>query len=126
MAAVTHSIQRVEFGEHLFVGLCPRYPSIKLNNVAKFAVERTAAGKLNTDVNVMLALEQVETWDWALADIDLKLFRLEHAFFGTGGPGLDELIDDSFGFAKDKKIRVPIDLRAGRGGGTADDHRLAT
>src|SRR6202140_2150333 len=125
MTAVTHSVQRIEFGEHLFVGFCPRYPTIKLDNVAKFAVERTAARKLNADINVMLALEQVETWDWAFADVDLKLFRFEHAFSGTRGPRLDELIDDSFSLPKDKKICVTIDLRAGRGGRTADDHRLA-
>src|SRR6202030_2555010 len=125
MAAVTHPVQRVEFGEHLLVGLCPRDPPIKLDNVAEFAVERTAARELNADINVMLALEQVETRDRALADIDLELFPLEHAFFGTGGPRRDELIDDSFSLAEDKKIRLTIDLRAGCGGRTADDHRLA-
>src|SRR6202023_757378 len=100
MAAVTHPVQRVEFGEHLLVGLCPRYPPIELDDVAKFTVERTAARELNADINVMLALEQIETRDWALADVDLELFPLEHAFFGAGGPRRDELIDDSFSLAE--------------------------
>ena len=43
MAAIAQSIKLVELRQHLVIGFGARYPTVKLNDVAEFASERTPA-----------------------------------------------------------------------------------
>ena len=67
MAAIAEAIERVQLGQHLIIGLGPRHTSVELDDVAEFAGERTAAGELHADREVMFEFEQIEPRDRALA-----------------------------------------------------------
>ena len=125
MAAMPEPVERVELGEHLLVGLGARHPAVQLDDVAEFAVERTAPGKLHADIQVVLEIEQVEPRRRALGDVGLELHAFEHAALGAGRPRIDELIDEALGLAQHEKVRVTVDVRARHGVGAADRHRLA-
>src|SRR5271165_1518576 len=61
MAAVSHIVERIELGEHLWGRLGPRYPSVKFDDVAELAGEGAAARVLHTKIKIILKFEQVET-----------------------------------------------------------------
>ncbi len=57
VAAIAEPIERLQLRQHLRVGLGARHPPVKLDNVAKLAVERTTPRKLHADVEVMIELQ---------------------------------------------------------------------
>jgi hypothetical protein len=60
-AAMPKLIKPVEFGQHLFPGLDPRLAPVEFDDVAELAVEGAATRELHADMDVIGALQQVET-----------------------------------------------------------------
>src|SRR5213593_3788612 len=60
VASMPEAVQHVEFGDDLLRGLCPWTSAIELDDVAELAVERAAAGELNSEHEVIVQLQQVE------------------------------------------------------------------
>src|SRR5205085_405687 len=91
-------------------------PPVKLNDVAELAIERTAARKLHTHIDVMLALEEIEARRRCLGDVDLEFFlRLEHAVMSAACPRGDERRNDPLGFAEYEEVgRAAAPDTAGR------------
>src|SRR5438045_4654566 len=79
MAAVTHLVERLELDEHLLDRLGPRHAPVELDDVAELAGERAAARILHTEIEIVLELEQVETWHRRRGDIGLEFRRGEDA-----------------------------------------------
>jgi hypothetical protein len=80
-AAPSDAVEYVQLGQHLIIGLGPRNASVELDDVAEFASKRTAAGELNTYGEVVFELEQIESRNRALPDVNLKFGGLEYAVF---------------------------------------------
>src|SRR6266852_8382870 len=100
MSPMTHPVKRVEFRKHLCVRFCSRHAAVKFDNIAKFAIERTPARKLNADIDVMIALEQIEARNRAFRDVDLKLGGFKNACFDAAAPGRHKLINDPLGLSE--------------------------
>src|SRR6516164_11191643 len=71
VAAMPEAVEHVEFGDDLLRGLCPWSSAVELDDVAELAVERTAAGELNSEHEVVLELQQVETGNRAPGHVRL-------------------------------------------------------
>jgi len=56
VTAIAKIVQRLQFGEHLRMGLSPRRPAIELNDVTELAGKRTAARELHADVKILIEL----------------------------------------------------------------------
>src|ERR1700674_3108872 len=85
----------------------------------------TALRSPDTNIEVMLQLQQIEAGDGRLGDVRLAPGRLEHAAAHAGTPRLAERSDDLFGLAPDLKIGALISIGVRGDVGSADDHRLA-
>jgi len=57
MTAISDTVERLEFGQHLLHGLDPRHAPIELDNVAELAGERTPARELNAIKGVLAAFQ---------------------------------------------------------------------
>src|SRR5262245_1552749 len=112
MPAIAHAMERGELSQHLRVGLGAGHAAVKLDDVAELAVERATARELNADVEIVAEVEEVETGDGALGDVDLELLALEAAAIGTRAPGLNELVEDALRFAEHPEISRLIKFRA--------------
>src|SRR6266851_3904093 len=70
VTAIAETIERLQLVQHLGVGLGAGHSPVKLDNVAELAGERAAARELHADVKIMLDLQEVESWNRALSDVD--------------------------------------------------------
>src|SRR5262249_30372667 len=112
-ATPSEAVEGVQLGQHLIIGLGPRHTSVELDDVAEFAGERTAAGELHADGEIIFELEQVEPRGRALASGDWKLARLESDASAPAMARRDEVGHDVLGLADDLEIRFAIDMRTG-------------
>src|SRR5580698_467129 len=108
MTAVAEIVQRLQLTQHLRDGLRARNPAIEFDNVAELASERTAAGELHADVEIMLDLQEIEAGHRALRHIDLELFGFEDPLARACLPRRDELVDNAFGFAENLEICIAV------------------
>src|SRR4029077_2350171 len=111
--APPEAVECVQLGQHLIIGLGSRHTSVELDDVTEFAGERTAAGELHADREVIFELEQIEPRDRALADVDLKFGCLEYAVLRSAVDRRDEVGHDLLGLADDLEVRFAIDMRTG-------------
>src|SRR6516165_9253870 len=65
VASMPEAVEHVEFGDDLLRGLCPWFSAVELDDVAELAVERAAAGELNSEHEVVVEVQQVETGNGA-------------------------------------------------------------
>ncbi len=124
MAAISHLVESVDLGQHLLHGLDPRRAPVELDDVAEFAGERAAAGKLHAEIGVILPLQQVEARDRRAGDVGGEFLGLEHPLAHPAIPRLDERADDALGFAEHPEIGAGIGLARGCRIGPADRHRF--
>src|SRR5204863_8310508 len=93
-AAMPKLIKPVELGQHLFRGLDPRLAPVELDDVAELAVEGAATRELHADMDVIGALQQVETRDRAARDVSGEFPGFERPLTDSGIPGMDERAGD--------------------------------
>src|SRR5690242_16056569 len=71
VASMSEAVEHVEFGDNLLRGLCPWFSAVELDDIAELAVERAAAGELNSEHEVVVELQQVETGNGARGHVRL-------------------------------------------------------
>jgi hypothetical protein len=71
------------------MGFGARNAAIQLDDVAKLTIERTAAEKLNANIEVILRVEQIKTRNRTLRYVGCKLCGFEHPRHGPAGPCID-------------------------------------
>src|SRR3974377_1446543 len=69
--------QRIELCQQLARALRSRLPTVNGDDVAEFALERTAPGELHRHGGILLDFEQVKPWERRLAHIGLVLDNVE-------------------------------------------------
>ncbi len=125
LAAMPAFVQRLQFGQHLVGGLDPRHAPVKLDDVAEFAVEGTAARELHAEIGVLVALHQIEARDRRFGHVDGKFLRLEDAVANPGIPGVDKRLDDALGLAEHPEIGALVGFRRRGYIRAANHNRLA-
>src|SRR5262245_33162424 len=80
--APAKSIERVDLGKHLLLGLCPWHTTVKLYDVAEFANEGTASRELHADLKIIAEVQKLKAGNGALGEIDLKFRALEYPLRG--------------------------------------------
>jgi len=75
-------------------------------------------------MEIILEFQEIEARDRRLGHVGLKFFRLELPFARARFPGLNEIVDDMFGFTNDAEIGRLIEMGTRCDSGTANDHRL--
>src|SRR5215831_14919494 len=71
VASMPEAVKHVEFGDNLLRGLCPWLSTVELDDIAELAVKRAAAGELNSEHEVVVELQQVETGNGAPGHVRL-------------------------------------------------------
>src|SRR5262249_13857335 len=112
MAAVAKVEERLKLRQHLFICLRARNAPVELDDVAKFTIERTTAGKLDANIPVMLHLEQIKAWNRSLRYVSAEFLGFEQPCCGPARPCLDELLDGVFGLPQHAEIGIAIDMGA--------------
>src|SRR5713226_7595183 len=69
--------QRIELRQQLAGALGAGLPTVNGDDVAEFALERTAAGELHRHGGVLPDFEQIKSWERRLADVGLVLNNVE-------------------------------------------------
>ncbi len=114
MTPIAEGVEPVQFGQHLVCVLGAGLSSVKLDDVAEFAGERAAPGKLDADLDIVFEVQQVEPRGGGCRDIGLEFFSCEGARACTVFPGAQEFADHALGLADDAEIGLFIKFGAGR------------
>src|SRR5918994_6304292 len=101
-------MERIQLGQHLFVGLGARYATVQFDNIAELAGEGAAARELHAYAEIVFELQQIEPRDRALGDVNLELGGLEDTGARALVHGSDKVADDVLDLAEDPKIRFTI------------------
>src|SRR5262249_3314718 len=112
LAAIAELAQAVELGQYLVSCFRARVAAIEFDDVAELAGERATARELNTDIQVLLELEQIEARDRALCDIGLEFLGFEHASVIAAFPRGDEVGNDRLGLTEHPEVGLAINRRA--------------
>src|ERR1700680_3962156 len=125
MASVTELMKTLELRQHLRRSLGAWHSTVKLDDVAEFASERTSPRILHAYIKILVELEKIEPRNRTRCHVCLELLRREHTGPHTQVPGSDEFVDNSFRLTENPEIRRGVDMRARGHVGTSDDAWLA-
>ena len=86
VSAISATIDRLQLGQHLWRCFHARHSAVELDDIAKLAVERAAAGELDGEIEIVVAPEEIVTGHGSLRDIDLEFLCRESAMSLSGVP----------------------------------------
>ena len=79
---------------------------------------------MHADMEIVIEFQEVEARDRRLGHVGLKFLGLELPFACAGFPGLNEIVDNMFGFTNDPKVGSLIEMQTTMYSRTANDDRL--
>ena len=101
--------QRFQLGDHLRARLQPRFPTERDDDVAKLALERTAAAELDTAEQIVLGLQQVVARHRHVGHVG-RLELLVTVLVSARGPFFEELRPGRFRFADEDHIGQTVEV----------------
>jgi hypothetical protein len=76
-------------------------------------------------MEIVVEFQEIKARDRRFGYVGLKFLRLELPFARARVPGLNEILDETFGFTNDPKIGRLIEMGTRCDSGTSNDYRLA-